>query len=395
MTNRRDFLKISSLASASFFMPRFLGNAVFDPANANGKKLIVIQLSGGNDGLNTLVPFEDDVYYNGRPGIGIAKEETLRISDFQGFNPAMEEMRDIFLNGEMCVLNSVGYPNPDRSHFRSMDIWHTGSNSDEYWNSGWLGRYLDHSCEGCAKPHEVLEIDGGLSLSMKGEEATGLALTNPKLLYNNTRNPWLDALSNQHNHSDDDLDFLYKNITESKNSAEYIHEQSKIYSSKQEYPANGFGRNLKLIAELICSGIDTSVFYVSLPGFDTHVRQTPQHKRLLTTYSQGVGALVKDLRKKGMLDNTLIMTFSEFGRRVKQNASGGTDHGKGNNVYLIGGKLKKQGIFNEAPDLAALDKGDVKWKIDFRTVYADLLKNWLGADDKAILKRSFKPLGIV
>lgn len=395
MTNRRDFLKISSLASASMFMPRFLGNTLFSPENANGKKLIVIQLSGGNDGLNTLVPFEDDAYYKGRPGIGISREEVLKISDYQGFNPVMEGMRDLFDRGELCVLNSVGYPNPDRSHFRSMDIWHTGSNSDEYWDTGWLGRYLDHSCEGCAKPHEILEVDGGLSLSMKGEQGTGIALTDPRQLFRSTRDPWLDSLEKNHSAGNEDLDYLYKTLTDTRNSASYIHEQAKIYRSKVEYPQGPFGKNLKMIAELICSGIETSVFYVSLSGFDTHVRQVPQHKRLLTMYSEGLAALTKDLRQNHLLDNTLVMTFSEFGRRVKQNASGGTDHGKANNVYLVGGKLKEAGVFNPAPDLNSLDQGDVPWQIDFRSIYADLLRNWLGADDQKILKRSFKPLGLV
>jgi len=395
MTHRRDFLKISSLASASLFLPDFLGKSMFSQEQANGRKLIVIQLSGGNDGLNTLVPYEDDFYYKGRPGLSIPKEKVLKISDYQGFHPAMEGLREVFEEGEMAILNSVGYPNPDRSHFRSMDIWHTGSASDEYWETGWLGRYLDHSCQGCARPHEGLEIDSGLSLSMKGEETIGMALTDPKQLYNSTRDPWFEFLNDHHSSGSSDLDYLYKTLAQTRQSAAYIHQQAKIYASKVEYPQHPFGKKLKLIAELICSGIETSVFYLSLPGFDTHVRQENQHRRLLQIYSEGLRTLIKDLRHHHQFDNTLIMTFSEFGRRVEQNASGGTDHGKGNNLYLMGGNLRKPGVFNSAPDLARLDQGDVKWEIDFRSVYADVLGNWMGASDEEILKRKFRPLDIV
>ncbi|MEO0895765.1 MAG: DUF1501 domain-containing protein [Bacteroidota bacterium] len=376
-------------------MPKFLTSDIFHADQANGRKLVIIQLSGGNDGLNTLVPFEDDLYYQNRPAIGIGKEEVLKITDLQGFNPAMEAMREIFDRGEMTILNEVGYPNPDRSHFRSMDIWHTGSNSDEFWDTGWLGRYLDHSCTGTAKPHDILEVGGALSLAAKGVDNNGIALTNPKQLANITRDPWMKALSEHAQDANSDLDYLYKTLAATQESASYIHEKAKTYQSKIAYPQHAFGKQMKMIGELICSGIETSVFYVSLSGFDTHVRQKAQHTRLLTQYSQAVGALVKDLKQNGQLDNTLIMTFSEFGRRVKQNASGGTDHGKANNLYLIGGNLKQAGVYNETPDLAGLDKGDLQWKIDFRRVYADVLSNWMGVDDKAILKREFQPLGLV
>ncbi|MEL6653461.1 MAG: DUF1501 domain-containing protein, partial [Bacteroidota bacterium] len=165
--------------------------------------------------------------------------------------------------------------------------------------------------------------------------------------------------------------------------------------SKAEYPGTEIGRRLKLIAELICSDVDTTVFYVSLSGFDTHVRQRNVQDRLLRQYAEAVAAFTEDLQQNQRFDDTMIMTFSEFGRRVSQNASGGTDHGKANNLFLMGGKLQRPGIFNQAPDLSKLDEGDVQWEIDFRQVYATLLDDWLGVADEAILQRKFKKLRLV
>ncbi len=394
MSTRRDFLKISSLASAAMLMPGFLHKLSGQSLTADGRKLVIIQLSGGNDGLNTVIPFEDDLYYKARPSLGIAKDKVLKLNDYQGLNPALEGLREIYDQGYLTVLNSVGYPNPDRSHFRSMDIWHTGSESDQYWDTGWLGRYLDHNCEG--KPHQMIEVDGTLSLALKGTAGKGLAMTNPTQLKNTLRDPWIQHLTEHPPQiQDDDLGYLYKTMTETHQSVNYISETVKRYRSTVSYPGQQLGQRLKLVAELINSGVETTVFYVSLSGFDTHVRQEAAHDRLLKGYSEAVAAFVKALQQAGNLDRTLIMTFSEFGRRVKQNASGGTDHGKANNLFLIGGQLTQPGVFNEAPNLSKLDDGDVSLGVDFREVYATLLENWLMADAQQILGKSFSPLGLV
>lgn len=381
-------------------LPRFLQAAPFNQQSANGRKLVVIQLSGGNDGLNTIVPYGDDIYYQQRNGIGISPGNVITLNDHQGFNPALESLRNLYDNGEMSLLNSVGYPNPNRSHFRAMDIWHTASNADEYWESGWLGRYLDHQCQGMvASPHSVIEIDDTLSLSVKGEQTKGLAVRDPRRLYQATQDPYLQHLNQQYQQSaevdNSELHYLYKTMAETMQSAEYVYEKSKIYQSKAAYPATEIGKRLKLIAELICSGVDTSVFYVSLSGFDTHIRQRNVQDRLLKQYAEAVAAFTDDLRKNDMFDDTIIMTFSEFGRRVSQNASGGTDHGKANNLFLMGGKLQRPGIFNKAPNLTQLDDGDLEWEIDFRQVYATLLDDWLGVEDESILQRKFKKLRLV
>ena len=394
---RRDFFKTSALASTSLMVPSFLkGYAAKGLLNSpSGKNLIVIQLSGGNDGLNTIVPFRNDLYYQNRPTLGIQKKDVLKISDELGFNPVMEALRPLFDDGLMSIINSVGYPNPDRSHFRSMDIWHTASASNEYLSSGWIGRYLDNNCNDCTLPYHALEVDDSLSLALKGMDRNGFALRDPKSLKKATNNEFISAISDHDHSHEENVAYLYKTMIDSQSSADYLFEQSKIYQSSQNYPQTTFGRDLKQIAELITAETDTKIYYVSLSGFDTHANQKNQQERLLKQYADAVAALVKDLKQNRLLDDTLIMTFSEFGRRVKQNGSNGTDHGTANNLFLIGGSLKTPGFYNSAPNLSMLDNGDLVYQIDFRRIYATILEDWIEADAKQILSGDFEKLRLI
>lgn len=397
--NRRSFLKSSALASTSLLLPNFLQEFAMAKAMANrqGKVLVVIQLSGGNDGLNTIVPYEDDLYYSNRPRLHIPADEVLKLEKGLGFNPAMEALRPLFDEGLMSIINNVGYPNPDRSHFRSIDIWHTASPSNEYWDTGWIGRYLDSDCGNCSTPYSGLEVDDSLSLSMKGKTRSGFAMSNPARLKNTSSNKYLQFLGETHENEgqDSEIAYLYKTMIDTQSSAKYLYEKSKMISSKITYPKNSLAKDLKVIAELITADTGTKVYYTSLGGFDTHAGQKNKQNRLLKGYAESVSAFVKDLQSNDLLKDTLILTFSEFGRRVKQNASGGTDHGTANNVFLIGGQLKKAGIYNEAPNLADLDKGDLKYSIDFRNIYADILEQWLETPSSLILESEFKALGIL
>ncbi len=388
---RRKFLKQSALASTSALVPSFLKSFGGKPlmSSRSGKILVVIQLSGGNDGLNTIVPYRNDIYYKGRPGLAIKKEEVIKVDDELGFNPALKSLKGLYDDGLMSIINSVGYPNPDRSHFRSMDIWHTGSGSNEYLSTGWLGRYLDSDCKGCQNPYHAIEVDDSLSLAMKGVEHSGFAVSNPYQLRKTTNNPFLKSIAQHDHHDEEQIAYLYKTMIDTQNSADYLSQKAKSYKSKVKYPDSSFARDLKQIAELITADTDTKIYYVSLSGFDTHANQKSTHARLLKNYSEAVTAFVKDLKQNGLLDDTLIMTFSEFGRRVKQNASRGTDHGTANNLFMIGGKIKKQGFYNSAPQLKSLDKGDLKYEIDFRQIYASILDNWLDADAQQILSGRF------
>jgi len=397
--NRRDFLKISGLATASLFIPKFIkaSGREIELLKQSNKVLVVIQLSGGNDGLNTVIPYNDDIYYKNRPKINIKKNEVLKLNSELGFNPSMKDLKEVFDEGYLTVVNNVGYPNPDHSHFRSMDIWQTASNSNEFLNTGWVGRYLDAECKDCANSYRAIEADETLSLVMKGENKTGMAFQDAEKLY---------ALANKkiyqdfekltkHGKQNESLDYLYKTLAEATSNAKLIYEKSQIYKSKLTYPATQLAKNLKMIAELIVSGLETSIYYTSFTGFDTHANQNGRQNDLLKQYSEAVRAFLKDLKQNNRIDDVVVLTFSEFGRRVSENASGGTDHGTANNVFIAGGKLKKSGIFNKPPDLSDLDTGDLKFSVDFRSIYQNILSNWLNINSNNVLHKEFDKISVV
>ena len=394
---RRNFLRQSTLASSLFFVPNFV--KAFEQvakASLGYKKLVIVQLSGGNDGLNTIVPFTNDIYYENRQGISIPKNDLIKVTDDLGFNKSLAPLKNLYDQGYLSIINNVGYPNPNRSHFRSTDIWQTASSANEYLDTGWLGRYID--CYG-KMPYSGIEIDDSLSLIMKGETMNGIATKNPRILFDNTQTPYFKkVLSHQSDKhlSEHNLGYLYKTMIEAKSSAKYIYETSKTYKSKQEYPNNAFGKQLKTTAEFINSNIKTKVYYVSMGGFDTHVNQADRQKRLLSTFSESMELFVNELKQNDTFKDTLILTFSEFGRRVQQNAAGGTDHGAANNVFIIGENLKSKGFYNELPDLANLDaNGDIIHTVDFRSVYATILDKWLEVDDTTILNKSYSKLHFI
>ncbi|HEY1164451.1 MAG TPA: DUF1501 domain-containing protein [Chitinophaga sp.] len=397
--NRRRFLQVGSLASAAAMMPKFLKAFEKGPLVPPGNKvLVVIQLSGGNDGLNTVIPYRNDIYYKMRPALGIKREAALSLTDEMGLHPSLTGLKGLYDDGAMGILNNVGYPNPDRSHFRSMDIWHSASHSQDYWSTGWIGRYLDAQCKGCDKPTQALEIDDTLSLAMKGEAAKGLAFVDPSRLYNTSNEAYFRDLMRTHEQEHDEhhnVDYLYKTMAETISSASYIQQQFKTYRSAENYPNSALGKNMKVIAELIMSDINTKVYYVSHGSFDTHVGQQGQQERLFKQLDEAVSVFVNDLKKNNRFQDVVVMTFSEFGRRVGQNASGGTDHGTANNMFLIGGGLQRKGLLNEGPDLTNLSEGDLQYKVDFKSVYATLLNKWLRADDKDILKQQYAYLDFI
>jgi uncharacterized protein (DUF1501 family) len=396
---RKEFIQIGSLATTSLLLPKFLkafeGNTIMVPPG--NKVVVILQLSGGNDGLNTVIPVRNDLYYKARPKLGIEKTKALSITDEVGLHPALTGFKELYDDGSLGIMNGVGYPNPDRSHFRSMDIWQTGSESSQYITTGWVGRYLDAQCSGCDKPTQAIEIDDVLSLAMKGEHIKGIAVKDPRRLYGTANeNFFRDILKNHIDEpGEQPVDYLYKTMAETLSSADYIFQQSKLHPSNSEYPKTDLGNSMKTIASLIFSDINTKVYYVSLGSFDTHVNQDAQQQRLFTEMNDAVKAFVKDLKDNDRFNDVMLFTFSEFGRRVEQNASGGTDHGTANNMFLISGGLKQKGLINTVPDLTDLDEGDLKYKVDFKNVYATVLNKWLNADDQSILGKKFDYLNFI
>ncbi|HQV06068.1 MAG TPA: DUF1501 domain-containing protein [Chitinophagaceae bacterium] len=408
---RKEFIQIGSLATASLLVPKFLkafeGPSFVMPGN---KVIVILQLSGGNDGLNTVIPYRNDLYHKARPVLGIKKESALHLTDEVGLHPALTALKDLYDDGSLSILNNVGYPNPDRSHFRSMDIWQSGSGSNEYWTNGWVGRYLDAQCppssngnyaqnKGCGKPTQAIEIDDVLSLALKGEELNGIAVKDPKRLYGTANQKYFKDIMQVHGDvnmtSEQPIDYLYKTLSETLSSADYIFKQSRLHPTNAVYPTTELGRSLKTIASLIFSDINTKVYYVSLGSFDTHTYQEGRQARLFTEMNDAIKAFVKDLKAQHRFEDVLLFTFSEFGRRVSQNASNGTDHGTANNMLMVGGGLKQKGLINAMPDLANLDAGDLKYNIDFKSVYATILHKWLQADDQLILKKQYEYLNFI
>jgi len=329
--------------------------------------------------------------------LGIQRASALSLTDEVGIHPALTSFKELYDDGGLGILNGVGYPNPDRSHFRSMDIWQSGSNSEDYIYTGWLGRYLDAQCSGCDKPTQALEIDDTLSLALKGEHVKGLAMKDPRRLFGTANEKFFKDVLSDHKDQpgEQPVDYLYKTMAETVSSADYIYKQSRLHPTSATYPNSGLAQSLKTIASLIFSDINTKVYYVSLGSFDTHINQAAQQQRLFTEMNEAISAFVKDLKNNNRFQDVLLMSFSEFGRRVAQNASGGTDHGTANNMFLVSGALKQKGVINGMPDLTQLNDGDLKHTIDFKQVYATVLNKWLNTDDQKILGKQFDYLGFV
>ena len=432
LSTRRAFLQNGlGLLAAATTVPAFLDRTVWamdNPALGNGTRtqkqtgkdgriLVVVQLSGGNDGLNSVVPYADDAYYRARPALGIPPKETLRINDYIGFNPQLAPLKKMYDGGQLSIVQGVGYPNPNRSHFRSMDIWQTADPQDEMATTGWVGKFFDNTCNG-VDPHVGVSIGENLPLAMKGERITPLAFERPdSYRYKGTDRERYLAL-NQHEGSvdpamaadpehrpivkprkkeievasaADQLDFLRRTAMDAQVSSDNLLKITKEFRPAGAYPRGGFGDGLRTIAAMIGGGLATRVYYVTLGGFDTHAGQRGKHDNLMQQFAQGTEAFWTDMLKQENTGRVLMLSFSEFGRRVQQNASGGTDHGAAAPMFVMGPTLK-HGVLGKHPSLTDLDQGDLKHNIDFRSVYATVLEEWLETPSKPILGQQFKAL---
>ncbi|TAH26035.1 MAG: DUF1501 domain-containing protein [Cytophagales bacterium] len=407
--SRRKFIKNATLATAgTALLPEFLSASqsqlaeAISRANIDNKVLVVIQLSGGNDGLNCLVPFRNDNYYKLRPKISIPRDEVYEVNDEMGFHSELRIFKDFYDQGILSVINTVGFQNVEKTHIRAMETWQTASGTGDYINrSGWIGRYLDHGCQNaaCRKPYMALEMDDSLNLALKGDKTKGLAFIDPTRTYNNFNNTFFKEVAKIREDALEGtpLHFLYKTLGDSLASVNHIYERSKVFKTKTPYPLTQFGVDLRTVAELIISNMETKVYYVSLPGFDTHVDQLPKHEKILAKFSDGMKSFIKDLKANRRLEDVMVMVFSEFGRTVKENESEGTDHGLANNVFLLSGSLKKKGLYNPMPSLAneQLDDFCLRSSVDFKTIYSTIIKRWLNAEDKLVLGREYGYLDFI
>ncbi|MFK7904188.1 MAG: DUF1501 domain-containing protein [Chitinophagales bacterium] len=375
---RRNFLSITgTFTGGALLLPDFLHAFGQQPNLVSGEHSVVfIQLNGGNDGLNTFIPYTDSLYHQYRPKIGLSKDEVIGKNQGMAFHPALKGFAEMQQNGDLSVIQNVGYPNPNRSHFRSQEIWQTASASNEYLNEGWLGRYLDLQCKD-HQPTAGINIDTTDNLSLRGVEPNSITVKNPnQFRIQNGRNTPVQLSANPQ------LDFVRKIATSISEGSSDI--QTALSKAKQtkEYPKTGLAKNLEWIARLMKGNLNTKVYYTSLNGFDTHDNQLQKHKRQLTQLNDAVFAFYQDLKQARLLQNVTVVIFSEFGRRVKDNGKG-TDHGKAAPMFVIGGNNRGRIIGNN-PNLSNLDKGDLRYEIDFRSVYASILQQQLDFDYRQI-----------
>ena len=362
--------------------------------------LVVLELSGGNDGLNTVVPHGDPAYYRARPHIGIPAREVLKISDHFGFHPSMVGFERLYKDGRMAIVHGCGYDHPSLSHFSSMSYWHTGvPNAGE--PLGWLGRLADDHLDPATR-NLIVNIGTSQSLAVRSGRHSPLVFDDPARFRRDGTDDEkrvLTALGTERAGAPNStLDFLAATARNAADSSDFVRQASAAYRTPVDYGiGNAFGGGLQRVAALIAAGMKTRLYYVSYQGnaFDTHVQQGDVHSRLLMYTADAVRAFLDDVARLGRADDVAVMMFTEFGRRVEENGSLGTDHGTATPMFLFGKHdLIKAGLYGQAPSLTDLDDGNLKMTTDFRGVYATAIKEWLGYDDTdAVLKGRFDTLG--
>ncbi|MEY4242969.1 MAG: hypothetical protein RLZZ245_554 [Verrucomicrobiota bacterium] len=441
MKTRRDFLRSTVLgASATWTVPMFIERtfgqlhqgsrdlAVQGDTGKDGTILIVLQLAGGNDGLNTLVPFSDDAYHKARPRIGKSEKQIIKLDDKVGLNDSMPFLGSMFKEGKLGIVQGVGYPNPNRSHFVSTSIWETADPSNRS-ATGWLGRYFDNACPG-ADPTVGISFNKTQPESFGATQNPGICLNSPELyrwIHGGGEKAQAEQFFADLNQpasaidpdTDDDtpsdggsiampgggkiggisgegnLAFLERVALDAQVSSKKILELASRHRTKVPYDGTPLARNLNLVARMIAGGMPTRVYYVSHGGFDTHNQQINSHDRLLNQLDSALKSFFADLKEQGNDKRVTLMTFSEFGRRVSENASAGTDHGKASCLFVAGPAVKG-GLHGKQPSLTDLSEGDIQHNVDFRSVYGSLLQDWLKAPElKPILGAAYPKMNLI
>ena len=406
---RRDFLKTSlatgSLVSWGLTVPAFLSRtaaAAPDSGKPGAKEtiLVVVQLTGGNDGLNTVIPYNDPDYAKLRPSLKLPKDQIKKINDRVGLHPSLDGLAGLLQDQALCVVQGVGYPNPNQSHFRSMDIWQTASMAENL-TEGWIGKALKQ-LPGAGSFHIAGKNENSpLALSGAPVRVPSIASLDEFQLQTTAasgadkkqQRMIIEEAAKMRESQPNLLDFVKRTAVNTYDSSRRLQEIGKNYQPKAPYPNTPLASHLKLAAQLIDANFGARIFYVSIDGFDTHANQLNTHANLLRQVSDAMTAFYKDMAARGHKDRILMMTFSEFGRRAHENGSKGTDHGSAAPMFLVGGKVKG-GVVGEHPSLTKLSMDNLVHHTDFRQVYAAVLDKWLGISSKDVLGDSFKPLDI-
>ncbi len=410
-STRREFLQLGAkgvgLLAFSRFAPQFLVQSTLAAPRPEKDRriLVLVQLAGGNDGLNTVVPYADPAYHALRPTLALKEKDVLRLDERLGLHPSLAACHALLQDGRLGIVQNVGYPNPNRSHFRSTEIWETASASDESLSTGWIGRFLDNACAGpdlpafaADKEPDAIHINAEVPQSFGGglpHNTYGLTLGARSGRAGREEVALLERLASRpdaglaahpgHDHEEQaNHAFLRATLMDSLVAEKRI--QAIIDANKPEaaYPGGNFAQSLRNIAGLIAAGLSTRVYFVSLGGFDTHAGQLNSHANLLRQLSEGLAAFQKDLTARKLDDQVLTMTFSEFGRRPNENLSAGTDHGTAAPLFVMGRRIHGS-LHGSAPSLEIEKNADLTFSTDFRSVYATVLDRWLGTPADAIL----------
>lgn len=412
-TKRRLFLKqvASSVGVMPSLLPLSLGPTVVEAAEsatgslqtASNRTLVVVQLMGGNDGVNTVVPYGQQAYYQVRPTLGLQQNEILPIDGDIALNGTMSGLMNLYKSNSAAIVQGVSYPSPNRSHFEATAIWESAY-PDTPLSNGWLGRYLDVA-QKVDSSTSAVNLADLLPMTLNGVSSQATSVgnlntfkLNPLSPRSPVPDPTFQELDTVQCQACSEYNALVGQMMQqgldAMSASKVIQAAAGNYKAKVTYPNNDFANRLKLAAGIITSSLKPRIVYVTLGGFDTHSAQKATQNRLLQILSDGLASFYNDISAQGRANDTLIMTFTEFGRRVQENGSRGTDHGTAEPQFLIGGKVSP-GLYGTYPSLTDLNQGDLKFNIDFRQVYATVLDDWLGIDSTSILGASWNKLGIV
>ncbi len=391
MITRRDLLQRTPLLALAPTVPSFLArSARAARMDGSGRVLVVIQLDGGNDGLNTVVPFADDAYARARPKLRLKRDEVLRVGDTVGLHPALKSLAKLHERGRLAIVQGVGYPNPNRSHDVGMGNWQTARfDVEEHRGYGWLGRALDDARPPSAgTPSAVLAGADPLPVALSARRAVSAAVNTLEEYALADIGSFDGGAASTGRGAED---FVRRTTLDARATVERLRELARVAGGGATYPATELARRLRLVAQMIQAGLETPVYYAVQRGYDTHITQPGTHRALLAELGDAVQAFFQDLEASGLAERVLLMTFSEFGRTVEENASFGTDHGTAAPMFVMGGRVKG-GLVGAHPSLADLADGDLKHHTDFRQVYATVLERWLKADARAVLGAAYEPL---
>ncbi|NQX59397.1 DUF1501 domain-containing protein [Paenibacillus qinlingensis] len=406
---RRDFL----IKGTALFATLGLGGALFietgkslwagsSESTVEDPVLVVVQLSGGNDGINTLIPYGQGIYYDSRPTLAYEQKDILALDAHVGLHPSLTGLAALYKLGKMAIIQGVGYPEPNHSHFRSMEIWQTAEPA-KMSRSGWLARYAEASLQKNPNPLKVIQIGGSGSKAFASDQSSfpviqsleSYHVFDPKTALMD-KNRITKAFLDMYGASSplEQLRVASVRGSEAYKSVEAIQSLAATYTKKIEYPNTNFARDLQLVTKLLAGKSGTRLFNVEVGGFDDHADEKLQHAQMLTQVDEGLTAFYQDLQAQGLQDRVAIMVFSEFGRRVKENGSGGTDHGTAAPMFVIGGKVKG-GLYGAYPSLSNLDNGDLKYEVDFRSIYSTLIDSWLHGDTATVLGKTYENLKFI